>query len=301
MTNFPSPIPPDRAPTPKRKNRKALWILLAVAAVLLLLLFLIPELFVLIALFGIILAIIGLVKGKIPWLPIHGRKKSGLFAGAMVVLMFICGAIMGPSETTAPPAAQPTNAPLVTSTESPTPTPSESASPTAIADFVGQDCKGDELVMEQGAEKLYCDENASGVLVWATQDDHDKAIVAAKKAAAEKAAKEKAAAEKKEAEAKAIAEKKAAEKKAADKKAAEAKAEREAEQAAAAEAERRAAEKAEQEEAARLAELEEEQQSYVSYANCTEARAAGAAPISIGEPGYASHLDRDGDGIGCDS
>jgi hypothetical protein len=39
----------------------------------------------------------------------------------------------------------------------------------------------------------------------------------------------------------------------------------------------------------------------VYYANCTEARAAGAAPIHRGEPGYASHLDRDGDGVGCDS
>ncbi|MEU1199903.1 excalibur calcium-binding domain-containing protein [Streptomyces sp. NPDC005813] len=41
--------------------------------------------------------------------------------------------------------------------------------------------------------------------------------------------------------------------------------------------------------------------SSVYYANCTEARAAGAAPIHRGEPGYAAHLDRDGDGIGCDS
>ena len=31
------------------------------------------------------------------------------------------------------------------------------------------------------------------------------------------------------------------------------------------------------------------------YANCTEARAAGAAPVRIGEPGYGSHLDRDGE------
>ena len=36
------------------------------------------------------------------------------------------------------------------------------------------------------------------------------------------------------------------------------------------------------------------------YANCTEARAAGAAPVRIGEPGYGSHLDRDGDGVGCE-
>ena len=38
----------------------------------------------------------------------------------------------------------------------------------------------------------------------------------------------------------------------------------------------------------------------VSYANCTAVRAAGAAPIRRGDPGYARHLDRDGDGVGCE-
>jgi len=37
-----------------------------------------------------------------------------------------------------------------------------------------------------------------------------------------------------------------------------------------------------------------------SYKNCTAVRAAGAAPIYRGQPGYASHLDRDDDGIGCE-
>lgn len=37
-----------------------------------------------------------------------------------------------------------------------------------------------------------------------------------------------------------------------------------------------------------------------SFANCSEARAAGAAPVYAGEPGYAPRLDRDGDGIGCE-
>jgi hypothetical protein len=37
-----------------------------------------------------------------------------------------------------------------------------------------------------------------------------------------------------------------------------------------------------------------------SFANCAQARAAGAAPVRIGEPGYAAHLDRDGDGVGCE-
>jgi hypothetical protein len=37
-----------------------------------------------------------------------------------------------------------------------------------------------------------------------------------------------------------------------------------------------------------------------SFRNCTAARAAGAAPVRRGDPGYGSHLDRDDDGIGCE-
>ncbi|MCE7009381.1 excalibur calcium-binding domain-containing protein [Kibdelosporangium philippinense] len=36
------------------------------------------------------------------------------------------------------------------------------------------------------------------------------------------------------------------------------------------------------------------------YANCSAARAAGAAPVYRGQPGYGRHLDRDGDGVGCE-
>lgn len=36
------------------------------------------------------------------------------------------------------------------------------------------------------------------------------------------------------------------------------------------------------------------------FANCTAARAAGAAPVRRGDPGYGTHLDRDGDGVGCE-
>ncbi|MDN5875721.1 MAG: DUF1524 domain-containing protein [Brevibacterium sp.] len=38
----------------------------------------------------------------------------------------------------------------------------------------------------------------------------------------------------------------------------------------------------------------------VYFENCTAARDAGAAPVHRGDPGYASHLDRDGDGVGCE-
>ncbi|GAB3703403.1 excalibur calcium-binding domain-containing protein [Corynebacterium nasicanis] len=36
------------------------------------------------------------------------------------------------------------------------------------------------------------------------------------------------------------------------------------------------------------------------FRNCAAARAAGAAPVYAGQPGYGSHLDRDGDGVGCE-
>lgn len=36
------------------------------------------------------------------------------------------------------------------------------------------------------------------------------------------------------------------------------------------------------------------------YSNCSEARTAGAAPVHRGDPGYGSHLDRDGDGVACE-
>ena len=39
----------------------------------------------------------------------------------------------------------------------------------------------------------------------------------------------------------------------------------------------------------------------VYYENCSEARAAGVTPLHEGDPGYAPHLDRDHDGIACES
>lgn len=36
------------------------------------------------------------------------------------------------------------------------------------------------------------------------------------------------------------------------------------------------------------------------FVNCSQVRMARAAPVRVGDPGYARHLDRDGDGIGCE-
>ena len=36
------------------------------------------------------------------------------------------------------------------------------------------------------------------------------------------------------------------------------------------------------------------------YGNCDAARAAGAAPLYYGQPGYRSDMDGDGDGVACE-
>ena len=39
----------------------------------------------------------------------------------------------------------------------------------------------------------------------------------------------------------------------------------------------------------------------LNFKNCKEARSKGYKNIKKGEPGYAKHLDRDKDGIACES
>jgi hypothetical protein len=39
----------------------------------------------------------------------------------------------------------------------------------------------------------------------------------------------------------------------------------------------------------------------VYYKNCDAVKAAGAAPIRAGDPGWQPKFDRDGDGIGCEN
>jgi hypothetical protein len=38
-----------------------------------------------------------------------------------------------------------------------------------------------------------------------------------------------------------------------------------------------------------------------AYTSCAQARAAGAAPLYAGQPGYSRSLDRDGDGVACET
>jgi hypothetical protein len=45
---------------------------------------------------------------------------------------------------------------------------------------------------------------------------------------------------------------------------------------------------------------ETEREKMADYPDCRAARAAGAAPIRMGEPGYRPKLDSDGNGIACE-
>lgn len=66
-------------------------------------------------------------------------------------------------------------------------------------------------------------------------------------------------------------------------------------------ASRRTSETTEAEPPAEAEEPFEDEGTSAYYANCTEAREAGAAPLSAGEPGYSRKLDRDGDGVACEN
>lgn len=119
--------------------------------------------------------------------------------------------------------------------------------------------------------------------------------IAAEKAAADKAAADKAAAEKAAAAAKAAAEKAVADKAAADQAAA---AKAAADKAAAAKQAAQVPAPAPAAVPAAPAPVQAPAAAY--YANCTAAKAAGAAPLYRGQAGYSSSLDRDGDGVACE-
>lgn len=121
---------------------------------------------------------------------------------------------------------------------------------------------------------------------------HNKAAdeEAARKAAEEKKKAEEEAA-RKAAEEKKKAEEEAARKAEEEKKAAEEQARQQAEQ----QAQQQAAE-----EAARQQQQQQQQSANTYYANCDAVRAAGAAPLYQGQPGYSTKLDRDRDGVACE-
>lgn len=312
MTNFSGPLPAR-----KTSRTRTWWMVVAVLAVLLiLLLVLAPGLVFVFSLFALLFGLAALIIGRVRWARIPNRKGAGAFTGAATALLVLSLIVFGAGSA---PSAE-DNAVAGTRASSPGEEPT-------LASFVGQACEADHLVMTQGEESNYCNEDDAGAFVWVSQTTHEKDVADAKelaetKAAAEAKAKEEAAAKKaaqEKAEQQAVA-KKAAEEKAAAKKAAEEKAVAEAKAHAKAEAERKAAAEAkeaaaQQAAAAAAAEAErraEEEQAQIEtlvddtagssayYENCDAVRAAGADPVYSGDPGYSRKLDRDGDGVGCE-
>lgn len=202
---------------------------------------------------------------------------------AAALSLAACG---GASPTTSQAGATQSASTSASPTRTPTPTPT----PTAP--------KSTSCVTENATEsyppKVYiCTISDAGVLLWMESSESKRvtdartaAAAAAAKAAADKAAADKAAADK------AAADKAAADKAAADAAAAQAAAQAKADADA-------AAAKAQQDQA-QARQAQPPAPSSVYYANCTAARAAGAAPIYRGQPGYRPALDRDGDGIACE-
>lgn len=176
-------------------------------------------------------------------------------------LVFIVGLALTSCSATAKDEPQPAAAALV---ETSSPSPSVMSS---------TECDIEDAQQIFNEEIFFCTEGEDGALVWMDLDEHDRAIAAI---AAEKAVKEAAAV--KAAEAKKAEEAKI--KKAAEEKAA-------ADEAAA----KRAAE----------AEVAANKAAAAAYDNCSDAADDGKFNIPSGAPGYGPHLDRDGDGIACES
>lgn len=286
---------------PKWQPPISFWVTTAICALLLILMALAGEFgiwLVLFALFGILSALYSLVSGRRSWLGLPRRKAAGVAVGAsfgVLVLGVVVAAAAMPALQEASLSAS--DSTTTTAPASPTPSPSSETVLLTACDTA------EDSVTESGAE-LVCTPDEDGMLVWMTADK-SKVLLADRAAATAKAEADKVAS-KKALNDKAIAPHKAAAQVAAAKAAAD-KAiadQATADQAAAAEAARVAVEQAVQQQApvqqAPVAPVAEVPDASADYPNCAAARAAGAAPMHAGQPGYRPGLDRDKDGIACD-
>jgi hypothetical protein len=232
----------------------------------------------------VILGIVTLITGlyallfkRRTWVGIPHRKSALLVVGSGIVVFILGGSVL--AATASSTGGQAESALVeVSATATATPTATNPSKTACVTADETKAYNGDLFVCTMGADQR---------LVWLPEAE-SKVIVA--KAAANKVAADKAAADKAAAD-KAAADKAAADRAAADKIAAD---QLEAQQAAAAQ------QTARNLPAAPVAPAVPAVPAAAPYANCTAARAAGAAPVYRGSPGYGTHLDRDGDGIGCD-
>lgn len=259
-----------------KQRSKSFWIVAAL--VLLLVIFFAASagfagVLIILGIVALITGLYALIFKRQSWVGLPHRKSAGLVAAAGVVAFMVGGGVAG---ATATPESVPEKSALVASSK-----PSPSATPTATSP-ANSPCTTAGESRKYDDKLFICTMGSNERLAWLNETESKRVValkVAADKAAADKLAADKVAADK------AAADKLAADKVAADKLAAE--------QAAAAAAAAKAA-------PAPFVAPAPAAPAAVYYKNCTEARAAGAAPIYKGSPGYGTHLDRDGDGIGCD-
>ncbi len=270
------------------RRSKSFWITAGVW--LLLLIIMLPSgafgvWLVLFALFLIVTALYALLFGRRSWLGLPHRKGAGAAVAAGVVALIlgsVVAAAAGPAPSSIAPLAETKGVATASATASPSPTPTPESR-------LLTECASDGTSFVEPAGILKCTKNDKGVLVWMTEKDAKvlgDARAEATQAAVAKAASDKARAVKAEADKVETARVAAAE--------------AAAPKAAADEAARVAAEKAAQQQAPAPQPLVEAPAA-VYYANCSEARAAGAAPLFVGQPGYRSGMDGDSDGIACES
>lgn len=238
---------------------------------------------ILIALLLIIVGIVAVVRGHFPTFGVSTRRTA---AGVLVLGVYF--AVLG----------------AITFTNT------DDDIPVAVA--TGDTCEVAGTTIDDKDDTFFCVPSESGDLVWGTAADFTAYQQSERQKIEDEAEQEAQATIAERDEEVAAAEKRAEE--------AETELQEQKDEAKAAE-EAREAEKAEEEAAAEEAEEERQRQEEAAqntpapaaspapqnntnsdtsayYENCTAAREAGAAPVHRGEPGYGTHLDRDGDGIG---
>lgn len=306
----------DNSAMPARQKNgwrptRLFWIVAAIVMVILLIAALSGGFAAVLVFLGIIALLTGLYAllfKRRTWIGIPHRK-SALVVTVSGILAFMLGGVVGAGAT---PSSDDSRASLVTEQQT-----TATATPTPTATNPAQSsCTAVDESHTYNGEIYICTADNNEQLVWLAEAEsrslvearEAKAKAAAAKLAADKAAAQKAAAKAaadkiaaEKAAAKAAADKRAAEKVAAEAAAARQAAEKAAaDQAAAARAAAdRAAQQAAAEQAAQQAVVPAAPAS-VYYGNCSAARAAGAAPVYAGSPGYGTHLDRDRDGVGCE-